>query len=194
MPGAIPGRDLWRVLMFATAAHFSVHPACNQLEHAPSGPPVRGTLADQLDDLEALEGQVNALLARLISNGPGKRGRLVAINVIALSYHGTVAEPQHEEVCRRKAKGGTTHFFPSATAYAVIRGRRYPLASCRVRAKQTMAHVVRPLLARLVTWGIRMTLLLRDRGFYRGRVMRDLITGELPWGMATFVSSRLLEG
>jgi hypothetical protein len=183
MPGAIQSRDLLRVLVFAAASNLSVHQACDQLERAPSGPTVLGTLADQLGDLEALEGQVNDLLARLIPNGLGKRGRRVAIDLIALPYHGTVAESHQDEVCRSKAKCGTTHFFTYATAYAVIRGRRYTLAICRVRAKQTMDHVVRTLLARLVTLGIRIKLLLLDRGFYSVRVMRELITGELPFIM-----------
>ena len=74
-------------------------------------------------------------------------------------------------------------FFTYATAYAVVRGRRYPLALCRVRAKQTMDHVVRPLLERLVMLGMRLKLLLLDRGFYSVRVMRDLIMGALPFIM-----------
>jgi hypothetical protein len=125
MPGAIQSRDLWRVLVFAAASNLSVHQACDQLERAPSGPTVLGILADQFGDLEALEGHINDLLARLIPNGLGKRGRRIAIDLIALPYHGTVAEPHQDEVCRSKAKGGTPHFFPSATAYAVLRGRRY---------------------------------------------------------------------
>jgi hypothetical protein len=180
MPGAIQSRDLLRVLVFAAASHLSVHQACNQLERAPSGPTVLGTLADQLGDIEARAGHVHDLLARLLPNGLGKRGRRVAIDVMALPYHGTVAETHQDEVCRSKAKCGTTHFCTSATAYAVLRGRRYTLAICRVRAKQTRDHVGRTLLARLVTLGIRMKLLLLDRGFYSVRVMRDLIMAALP--------------
>src|SRR5215510_10520380 len=149
MPGIMQSRDLLRVLVFAAASQLSVHPACHQLERAPSGPTVLGTLACQCSDLDALAGQVNDLLARLIPQGLGKRGRHVAMDLIALPYHGTVAETQQDEVCRSKAKGGTTHFFTYATAYAVLQERRYTLAICRVRAKQTMAHVVRTLLERL---------------------------------------------
>ena len=183
MPGVIQSRDLLRVLVFAAAAKLSVHQACHQLEGAPSAPTVLGTLAEQLRDLDALEGHVNDLLARLLPQGLGQRGRCVAIDLIALPYHGTVAEAHQDEVCRSKAKGGTTHFFTYATAYAVVRGHRYTLAICRVRAKQTMDHVVRTLLARLVTLGIRMKLLLLDRGFYSVRVIQDLITAELPFIM-----------
>ena len=180
MPGIIQSRDLLRVLVFAAASKLSVHQACHQLERAPSGPTVLGTLACQLSDLDAREGHVNDLLARLIPKGLGKRGRHVAMDLIALPYHGTVDKTQQDEVCRSKAKGGTTHFFTYATAYAVVQGRRYTLASCRVRAKQTMAHVVRTLLERVGLLGIRIQLLRLDRGLYSVRVIGDLITAELP--------------
>jgi hypothetical protein len=141
---------------------------------------VLGPLASQCRDLDALEGHRNALLAKLIPKGLGTRGRRVAIDLVALPYHGTVAEAHQGEVCRSKAKGGTTHFFTYATAHAVVRERRYPLALCRVRAKQSRAHVLRTLLARLVTLGMRIKLLLLDRGCYRVRVIQDLMTCELP--------------
>ena len=142
-----------------------------------------GTLACQLSNLDVLEGHVNDLLARLLPKSLGKRRCRVAIDLVALPYHGTVEEAYQGEVCRSKAKGGTTHFFTYATAYAVVQGRRYTLAMCRVRAKQTMDHVVRRLLERLVTLGIQIKLLLLDRGFYSVRVIQDLITAELPFIM-----------
>jgi putative transposase len=137
-------------------------------------------MASQYSDLDALEGHLNDLLAQLLPKGFGKRGRRVAVDVVALPYRGTVDAAHQDEVCRSKAKSGTTHFFTYATASAVGRGRRYTLAMCCVRATQRMDHVRRTLLARLVTWGIRIKLLVLDRGFYSVRVMRDLITCEVP--------------
>jgi hypothetical protein len=183
MPGAMQSRELLRGLVFAAASNLSVYQACQQLERAPSGPSVLGPWAGQLSDLDPLEGHVNDLLARLLPKGLGKRGRRVALDVVALPYHGTGDAAYQEEVCRSKAKCGTTHFFTSATAYAVVRGRRYTLAMCRVRAKQTMDQVLRILLACLGTLGIRIKRVLLDRGFYSVRVMRDLITAELPFIM-----------
>jgi hypothetical protein len=183
LPGAIESRDLLRVLVFAAASRLSVPQACAELERAPSGPTILGTLARQFSDLDALEGHVNDLLATLIPKGLGKRGRRGAMDLVALPYHGPVDEAHQDEVCRSKAQGGTTHFCTYATAYAVVRGRRDTLAMCRVRAKQTMEHVVRPLLARLVTLGIRLKLWLLDRGFDSVRVIQDLITCELPFIM-----------
>lgn len=183
MPGAIASRDLWRVLIFAAASQLAVHQACDQRERAPSGPTVLGNLASQFRDLEALEGHLNNLLARLIPKGLGKRGRRVAVDVVALPYHGTVEEAHHAEVCRSKAKGGTTHFFTYATAEAVVRGRRSTLALCRVRAKQRMDHVLRTLLSRLVPLGIRIKLLLLDRGFYSVRGIQALMACDWPFIM-----------
>src|SRR5215471_15618178 len=183
MPGVMQSRDRLRGLVFAAASQLSVHPACHQLERAPSGPTVLGTLAGQFSDLDTLEGHVNDLLARLIPKGLGKRGRHVAMDLVALPYHGTVAAAQQDEVCRSKAKCGTTHFFTYATAYAVVQGRRYTLAICRLRAKQTMDHVVQTLLKRVGLLGIRIHLLLLDRGFYSVRVISDLITAALPFVM-----------
>jgi hypothetical protein len=55
---------------------------------------------------------LNALLARLIPKSLGKRGRRVAVDVVALPYHGTVEKAHHHEVCCSKATRGTMHFFP----------------------------------------------------------------------------------
>jgi hypothetical protein len=55
MPGTIQSQDLLRVLVFAAASRLSVHQACKQLERAPSGPTVLGTLASQFRDLDAPE-------------------------------------------------------------------------------------------------------------------------------------------
>jgi hypothetical protein len=74
----------------------------------------------QLSDLDGLEDHVNDLMARLIPKDLGKCGRRVAIDLLALPYLGTVAASHLDEVCRSKAKGGTTHFFTYATAYVVL--------------------------------------------------------------------------
>lgn len=84
MPGAIQSRNLLRVLVFAATCRLSVHQACEQLERAPSASTVLGNLASQFSDLDALEGHLGDLLARLIPKGLGKRGRRLAIDLVAL--------------------------------------------------------------------------------------------------------------
>jgi hypothetical protein len=175
--------DLLHVLVFAAASKISVNQACQDLDGAPTGQTVLGQLAAQLIDLEELEGTLNTLLARLIPKSLGKRGRRVAVDLIELPYHGTVKEEQEEEVCRGKAKQGTTHFFTYATAYAVVGGKRYTLALCRVTAKMTMDEVLKRLFEILDPLGIKVRILLLDRGFYSVKVIRALIERQQPFIM-----------
>ena len=63
----------------------------------------------------------------------------------------------------------TTHFFirlRRTTAYVILRGRRYTLALCRVRAGEKIDMVLKSLMRTITTLGI--SLLLIDRGFYSG--------------------------
>lgn len=132
MPGAMDSRDLLRVLGFAAASRLSIHQACEQLEGAPSGPTVLGTLASQLSDLDVLAGHVNDLLIRLIPKGLGKRGRRVAIDVVTLPYHGTVDAAHQDKVCRSKANGSTTHLspLPLPMPWSEAATPRWPCAGC----------------------------------------------------------------
>jgi putative transposase len=108
--------DLLHVLVFATASRISVTKACQDLGSAPTGQTVLGELATPLCNLDQLEETLNTLLARLIPKSLGMRGRQVAIDLIELPYHGAVKGEHQHEICRGKAKQGTTHFFTYATA------------------------------------------------------------------------------
>lgn len=176
-------QDLLQVLVFAASSKLSINQACDDLDGAPSGATVLGELARQLADLDRLEDTLNLMVAHLIPKSLGKRGRRVAIDLIELPYHGTVDEVHQDEVCRGKAKQGTTHFFTYATAYAVVRGRRYTLALCRVRAKMTMDKVIERLVNRLDALGIKVSWFLLDRGFYSVKVIRALIDRQQPFIM-----------
>ncbi len=176
-------QDLLQVFVFAASSKLSITQACDDLDGAPSGATVLGELARQLADLAALADTLNLILPRLVPKSLGKRGRRVAIDLMELPYHGTVDDAHQDEVCRGKAKQGTTHFFTYATAYAVVRGRRYTLALCRVHAKMTMDTVIERLVHRLDALGIKVSVLLLDRGFYSVKVMRALIERQQPFIM-----------
>lgn len=180
--GKVQVTDLLNVLLFAAASRTSIHQACQQLEGTPSAATVLGELARQLNDLDRLEQQLNLLLAKLLPKRLGAKGRRVAIDLVRIPYHGNV-QPQ-QEVCRSKATQGTTHFFTYATAYVLLRGRRYTLAICRVRKAEKMVQVLKTLLRRIKTLGGKVSLLLVDRGFYSVRVIRYLIRRKQPFIMA----------
>jgi hypothetical protein len=175
--------DLLHVLVFAAASRISVNQACQELDSAPTGQTVLGELATQFANLDQLEELLNTLLARLIPKSLGMRGRRVAIDLIELPYHGIVKDELQDEVCRGKAKQGTTHFFTYATAYAVVNGKRYTLALCRVTAKMTMDQVLERLFQYLDPLGIKVRLLLLDRGFYSIKVIRALMERQQPFIM-----------
>jgi hypothetical protein len=78
---------------------------------------VLGTLASQFSDLDALEGHLNDLVATLIPKGLGKRGRRVAVDLVALPYHGTVDEAHHDEVCRSRGSRTIHVNFPVGTLF-----------------------------------------------------------------------------
>jgi putative transposase len=176
-------RDLLHVLVVAAASRLSINQACHDLDGAPSAVTVLGDLARQLHDLDQLEEALNALLARLVPNRLGKRGRRVAIDLIELPYHGSVDEAHQDEVRRSKAKQGTMPFFTYASAYAIVGGKRYTLALCRVRAKMTMDQVLKRLPHRLDALVIKVRVLLLDRGFYSVKVSRALIDRQQPFIM-----------
>jgi putative transposase len=180
----IQPEDILNALVFAAASTISINQACQQLEAAPSGATVLGELARQLDDIDELENDLNALLAQLLPKSLGCKGRRVAIDLVKLPYHGSL-DAQHEgEVCRGKATSGTTHFFTYATAYVVLSGRRYTLALTRVRKGDKMVKVLKTLMRRLKVLGVRVSLLLVDRGFYSVRVIGYLIRRKQPFIMA----------
>ena len=133
--------------------------------------------------MDQLEATLNTLLARLIPKSLGKWGRRVAVDLIDRPYHGSVAEEHQQELCQGKAKQGTTHFFTYATAYAVVGGKRYTLALCRVKAKMTMDQVLERLFGYLDRWGIQVSVLLLDRGFYSVKVIQALTDRKPPFIM-----------
>jgi len=181
--GKVQVDDILNVLVFAASLRISINQACQDLEGAPTGATVLGELARQLEDLDELEKQINLLLAQLLPKGLGLKGRRVAVDLVRVPYHGGV-QPQHQdEVCRSKATNGTTHFFTYATAYVVLHGRRYTLAITRVHKGDRMDTVLMSLMRRLQTLGVKVSLLLVDRGFYSVRVIRYLILSQQPFIM-----------
>jgi hypothetical protein len=75
------------------------------------------------------------------------------------------------------------NLFIYATASGVLRGRRFILALCRLKATMTMDEGLDTLLKRVQAPGITSSLGLLDRGLYRGNVIRQLITRKQPVSM-----------
>jgi putative transposase len=168
--------------MYAAARVGSVSAACGSLQRAPSEEAVRTALVSQLPEIGELERRLQQSLVSMLPARLLKRRWHVAIDLTLIPYHGLPhADPK--EVYRGEAKSGTTHFHAYATAYLVHRGRRFTLALMRVEHGTALRHVVAKLLSRVRAAGIRLKLLLLDRGFYSVEVVRYLQSARVPFLM-----------
>jgi hypothetical protein len=183
---------LLQVLFYATGHLCSVFAACNQLRDAPHDQAVRDALAALCPDPVPLEQRLNRLFAAQLPKGLRKRSQRMAIDLTLVPYHG---QPhQHtREIYRGQAKSGTTHFHAYATAYLVRRGQRFTVALIRVKSGTAPVEVLKRLLDLACRAGIRPRLLLLDRGFYSGVVIRYLYRARYPFVMPVVRRGRSID-
>lgn len=167
--------DVWAVLSYAAAHRTSLDAATSELAAAPSGNRLREVLMAGLPTLPVLQGQLNRILrsqlpARVMR---GKTKYTLAIDLTLIPYHGQPAITE-TELLRNAPKAGTTHFHGYATVVLVHQQQRYVVAFCFVEAGTTMVALVRHLLNRVRELGVRVKLVLLDKGFYAGAVFRTL--------------------
>jgi hypothetical protein len=177
------------VLAYAAHRLSSVFDACARLAGAPDGDTVLGGLVGLLPDPDVLERRLRAAFADHLPRAV-RRGRwVVAVDITLIPYHGRpFADPA--EVYRGQPKSGTTHFHAYATAYLVRDGRRFTLALARVRGGTTPAAVVGELLRRVRAAGVKVRLVLLDRGFNCAGVVRHLQAARTPFIMPQAVHGR----
>jgi hypothetical protein len=177
------------VLAYAAQRLSSVADACARLANAPDGDTVLGLLARLLPDPDPLERRFRDAWAEHLPRAL-RRGRwVVAVDITLIPYHGgPFRDPA--EVYRGQPKSGTTHFHAYATAYLVRAGCRFTLALAYVRHGTPPADVVRELLRRARAAGIAIRLVLLDRGFNCGGVVRYLQAARTPFVMPQAVHGR----
>ena len=166
--------DILNVVIFAAAFRTSINQASASLQDAPCASYVLRELANQLHSLDQQQQVVNQILSSNLPKRLRQKGHRIAIDLVEVPYHGTVAKEHEGEVRRSKAKSGTTHFFVYATAYVILKGNRYTLAMIRVPSTDSMLEVLKKLMALLKKESIKIDLLLLDRGFYSVKVIRYL--------------------
>lgn len=182
---------LWHVLLYAAARITSLCDACARLRDAPGDDAVRKSLRSGLPSIDKLQDRLNqglrdCLPPRLLRK---RRGFEVAGDLTLIPYHGL---PQRDpaEVYRGEAKSGTTHFHAYASLYIVQHGRRFTLAMVRVSRGTPLAQVVQQLLAYVRKSGLKIKLLLLDRGFFSVDVVRYLQAARQPFLMPTVLRGR----
>jgi hypothetical protein len=171
----ITANDLVEILAYASVNRISIDATCQELEGLASGNRVREVLAAALPKRAALQRALNTILRQQLPCCllKGKRSYTIAIDLTLIPYHG---QPQRDknEVMRGAPKAGTTHFHGYATVSIVHDKRRYVVALRFVEAEEEMVTIVRWLLKRLKTLGIRLRRIYLDKGFCATPIYKTL--------------------
>ena len=164
---------LLNILFVAAARMCSVLAACRDLANAPSDQAVRDALFATLPAIGTLEKRLNEALCYQIPKRLMRKARVCAMDLTLIPYHGE-PEKYAKELYHSAPKSGTTKFHAYATAYVTHDGFRYTLALTRVTKGEKLTKVIERLLNRVRDRGIKVKLLLLDRGFYAVDVMSYL--------------------
>jgi Transposase DDE domain len=170
------------VLFWAAARVTSLAAACAALCDAPCDQAIRNALLATLPDFAQLQCALNRALAGGLPKVLLGRGQYVAIDLTLLPYYGR-PESDPEELYRGQSKAGTKQFHAYATAYIIFEGCRYTLGLRAVRHSDPWEDVVRDLLRQVRKAGVKVRLLLLDRGFYSVGVIRYLQAARCPFLM-----------
>ena len=177
------------VLFYAAARLTSVSDACARLFKAPSDETFRQALLATLPSWVELQRRLNRALSGDLPKGLLKRPQRIAIDNHEIPYHG---EPLREknEIRRGESRSGTTRFHDYATAYVVRKGYRFTLGVVWFRQDDSYTDVLKRLLRQVRQCGVKVRLLLLDRGFYCGEVVRYLEAARTPFLMPLKAAGR----
>jgi putative transposase len=178
----ITADDILYVLAYASVHRLSIDSACKELEQAPSANRFREVLALALPERQRLQRELNTVFRQQLPRCflKGKRSYSMALDITLIPYHGQPHQDE-KELVRGEAKSGTTHFHGYATVSIVHNKRRYVVALRFIQAGEETVEIVRWLLNRLKSLGIRIRRLYMDKGFCTIPVFRTLKRRKLSY-------------
>jgi hypothetical protein len=190
--GKVTGEVILSVLFAAAARISSIHETCGRLAKAPCEETFTAALYPHLVDVELIRRRVNAAFAGHLPRALRRRRNrplTMAVDLTLLAYYGEhdLDDPQ---IYRSQAKRGTNSFFAYATVYLVLHGERFTLAVAPVTRSESLKQVLQELLAVVTKAGLRIGLLLLDRGFYSVEVIRYLQQARRPFLMPVVCHGR----
>jgi hypothetical protein len=183
--GKVTAEVILSVLFAAAARISSIHETCGRLAKAPCEETFTAALYPQLLDVDRIKRRVNAALGDRMPRAlrrQRKRPPTIAVDLTSIAYHGRhdLDDPQ---IYRSQAKRGTNSFFAYATVYLVLHGERFTLAVAPVTRSEAPKQVLQELLLVVSKRGLKVGLLLLDRGFYSVEVIRYLQQARRPFLM-----------
>jgi hypothetical protein len=177
------------VLFYAAARVVSISNACARLSKAPSDETFRQALLATLPQWGELQRRLNRALSADLPKCLFKRPQRIAIDTHEVPYHGQpLREPN--EIRRGQSRHGTTHFHDYATAYVVRKGYRFTLAMAWIRRNDSYTDVVQRLLRQIRKCGVKVRLVLLDRGFFCAEVVNYLQAARTPFLMPLKAAGR----
>jgi hypothetical protein len=173
---------LFAILFWATARLASIAAACQALRDAPCDQAVRDALLATLPDFHELQRRLNRALAGGVPKVLRRRPQRVALDLVLLPYYG-LHQSDPKEIYKGPRKAGTHHAHAYATAYVICKGCRLTLGLRAVHHSDPWDEVVKDLLRQVRQAGVKIGLVLLDRGFYSVAVIRYLQAARYPFIM-----------
>jgi hypothetical protein len=183
--GKVTGEVILSVLFAAAARLSSIHETCGRLAKAPCEETFTAALYPQLLDVNLIKRRVNAAFADQMPRALRRRRKrplTIAADLTLIAYYGK-HELDDPQIYRSQAKRGTNSFFAYATVYLVLHGERFTLAVTPVTRSEALKQVLQELLLVVGKRGLKIGLLLLDRGFYSVEVIRYLQEARRPFLM-----------
>jgi putative transposase len=143
----------------------SLFSICQSIADFPTDKTIADNIIKLLPSYQKLQHPINTTLAEQLPNKFFKKAHRLAIDLVLIPYHGQHHRNENE-VYRSQPKSGTSHFHAYATACVVEHGQRYTIAIIPVAKGTKMKDVVQALLKQCRSVGLKIKLLLLDRGFY----------------------------
>lgn len=174
-------RMLQNVLLKAAIERKSIEGVCQELSGLAASNTVRVQMnkALKVKDLKRHEQGMNAALTEWIPSALRQRRLELAVDTHDEPFYGK-SSAFNGYVCRGAAKAGTTHFIRVASVYLIWRDVRLTLAVTYVRSGEGMLRILKRLLKRLVSLGLRWYSLYLDKGFCSTKLIRYLQTKHIP--------------
>jgi len=163
------------MLLLAATSRSSIEQITKNSKKSPSGKTIREHTRKQLSSVQDVENRLNASLQQTLPKFLKKAYLPIAIDLFEIPYYGKVDDENQKAVRRIPRKNGTSRCHAYATAYCILKGKRYTLAIAYVEKGEKMLSVLRRLNARLSQLRIKQKYYLLDRGFYAVDVMKWLI-------------------
>lgn len=170
------------LLLKAAARMYSLYAACRDLSEAPSDQAVRNALNAMLPTMEKLQKRINKTLTTGLPKRVYRYARVIAIDVTLLPYYGK-PESDPSELFRSKQKKGTTKFHGYATACIVQHGMRYTVALTRITKGEKSPEIAKRLVQQVRKAGLKIKVLLLDRGFFTIDTIAYLKRARVPFLM-----------